>query len=126
MPAVSTKDMLEKLLKAGTLTAKEREMFESMWDAVHRYGKLSFKQNAVIEAAFYKLDDSRGKAVAPVRSGRRANYISPSVTSPQRVRSLEAFKKLCPEAGEQQLRKIMAFFKTGGEVIEVRPKNAAG
>jgi hypothetical protein len=76
----------------------------------------------VVETAFYKLDAGRGKTVAPVRSGRRANYVSPSVKQPQKVRSLEAFKRLCPEASEAQLRKIMAFFKTGGEVIEVRPK----
>ncbi len=124
MPSVPSKDMLQKLLTTGTLTAREREMFESMWDAVHRYGRLSPKQNGVIETAFYKLDAGRGKTVAPVRSGRRANYLSPSVKVPQKVRSLEAFKKLCPEADEAQLRKIMVFFKTGGEVIEVRPKDA--
>lgn len=121
MPAVPSKEMLKKLLTTGTLTASEREMFESMWDAAHRYGRLTPKQNAVVETAFYKLNPNLGKTIAPVRAGRRANYVSPSVKTPQKVRSLEQFKALCPEAGEMQLRKIMAFFKTGGEVIEVRP-----
>ncbi len=117
--------MLQKLLTTGTLTHSEREMFESMWDAAHRYGRLSPKQTGVIETAFYKLNPARGKIIAPARAGKRANYISPSVTETRFVRSLEQFKTVCPEAGEAQLRKIMAFFKTGGEVIEVKPKSLA-
>lgn len=113
--------MLEKLLTAGTLTARERELFESIWDAVHRYGKLSVKQVSVVETAFYKLE-ARPKTVPKQRSGRRANYISSSVTKPRYVRSLEQFKQVCPEAPEAALKKIDTFFKTGGEAIEVIPK----
>ncbi len=121
MPSLPAKEMLEKILTTGTLSVREREMFESIWDAAHRYGRLSPKQNSVVETAFYKLD-KKPRNVAPVRSGRTGNYVSPNVTTPQKVRSLERFKLLCPEAGPAQLEKIDLFFKSGGAVIEVRPK----
>ncbi len=125
MPAVSPKKMLEELLKTATLTAKEREAFEGMWDAVHRYGHLSRKQAGWIEEVYYKKDLTKTIRPAPKRSPKLGFITDPTATKIVRMRSLDSVKILCPniKPDSAQFRAIAEFFKSGGEVFEVRPSN---
>jgi len=117
--AVSPKKMLETLLKAK-IPAKEREVFEGMWDAVHRYGGLSRKQVAWIEGAYYKLPKADPNvARTPIK--RTAVVNSTSVKEPKNVRSLEGFKNLCPDASSTVTARVEKFFREGGELLRVLP-----
>lgn len=121
MAAIPAKTMLQKLLTAGTLSAKDREVFEGMWDAVHRYGKLSKKQIAWVESAFYEMDKNPATN-APKRSPKVGFVVSSRVTSVQKARSIDRFKEICPNATPELQAKVKTFFASGGEVFEVRPK----
>lgn len=123
MSAIPAKKMLETLLKTGTLSAKEREVFEGMYDAVHRYGKLSGRQVAWIEEVYYKKDMTKTVRSAPVRSPKMGFIIDPSVAKTIRMRDIASVKLLCPHIlpESKQFQAISNFFKSGGEVFEVRP-----
>lgn len=118
--------MLEALLKTATLTAKEREAFESMWDAVHKYGKLSTRQMGWIEEAYYKKGLTVKVRPAPKRSPKSGFIIDETVSKVLRMRSLESVRLLCPQIlpDSLQFKAIEAFFKSGGEVFEVRPRSS--
>lgn len=122
MAAVPAKKMLERLLVAGTLTAKDREAFEGMWDGVHRYGKLSSKQLAWIESAFYAME--KNPAVVKKRSPKVGFITSSKVTRLHRAMNFDQFLVLCPEATSETplYKKVREFFASGGEMFEIRPK----
>ncbi len=123
MPAVPTKEMLSQVLTRGTLSKSEREVFEGMWDAIHRYGGLSRKQVAWIEDKFYKLN--KNPAIAPTkRAPKKGRVDVPGLAKAVNARSLEHFKKLHPNASPEMVKRIEAFFKSGGELVELRPANA--
>lgn len=123
MAAIPAKKMLEKLLKAGTLPAKEREAFEGMWDAIHRYGKLTGKQMAWVESAFYALE-ARDPAVAKKQSPKVGFVTSERVTRLHRAMNFKQFLEVCPDAKPETnlYKKVQEFFKSGGVAFEVRPK----
>lgn len=119
MAAVPVKTMLERVLTTATLSAKEREAFEGMWDWAHRSG-LSNKQKAWVEEVYYKQQLDRPKP-APQRA-KKTGFINADVQTIKRARSLDHFLELCPEASEAVKTRVEKFFKSGGEVIEIRPK----
>ncbi len=124
MAAIPPKKMLEKILQQGTLSAKDREIFEGMWDAAHRYGRLSSRQTSWIEDAFYKLGKSNPSAprtVGPKRSPRTGFVNVQGMIEPKVARSLERFQQLCPGASETVLKRVEHFFKSGGELLRVLP-----
>ncbi len=114
MSAVPPKQMLEAILK-GAIPAKERQVFEDMWDAIHRYGGLSKKQVAWIEKVFYKLPKDKPK------TGKSASYKSPDVTTLVKVRNFAQFKKTCPNATTAELERVKKFFEVGGVLVNVTP-----
>lgn len=126
VPAVSPKEMLNKLLTTATLTAKEREAFESMWDALHKYGRLSRRQLGWIEEVYYKKDLSSMVRPAPKRARKLGFITDASVKKVLRMRSLESVRLLCPHIlpTSNQFKVIEDFFKSGGEVFEVRPSSS--
>jgi|SRR6478609_979965 len=126
MAAIPAKQMLEKLLKIGTLTAKDREVFEGMWDAVHRYGGLSKKQIAWIESAYYKQKFDEPGRVPQKRSSKIGFIIDPSVTSVKRAINMDYFQIHFPEypKGTPVFKIAEKFFRGGGEIFEIRPSNS--
>lgn len=120
MPAVPVKKMLEKILKTATLSAKDREIFEGMWDAAHRYG-LSRKQTAWIEDVYYKQDLEKPGRPPPKRTPK-TGFINADVQTVKKARNLAHFLELHPEASEQMKARAKAFFESGGEVLEIRPQ----
>jgi len=126
MTSVPAKEMLATLLKSATLTARDRETFEGMWDAVHRYGGLSRKQTAWIEDVYYKQKlNETGKAVAKKRSPKVGFILDPKATTLKKARSIDQFQALCPEVLKDSplYKKVVLFFKSGGEVFELRPSS---
>jgi hypothetical protein len=123
MASVPPKKMLEAILKAK-IPAKDRETFEGMWDAVHRYGGLSKRQVSWIEDVFYKLPKP-DPAVARTRTVRKASVNSTSVKEAKNVRTFEQFKALCPNATPTVTARVEKFFKEGGELLRVLPMGAA-
>lgn len=135
------KEQLSTLLKKGQLKAHEREAFEGMWDAVHRYGKLSPKQRAWIERVYYGQNLDRSNASKPqgpkrTQSGTqyigavqppktaRIGYINHSGTRETlMVTNMTMLRELCPgiKPGSKQYQKIEAFFRNGGEVLKIKP-----
>lgn len=128
MASLPAKEMLSKLLKAGTLTAKDRETFEGMWDAVHRYGGLSKRQMAWIEDVYYKQKFDEPNRAAPKRSSKIGFIEDPGAQSVKRAISMANFQIRFPEykRGTPIYRRVEAFFRAGGEVFEVRPKKDEG
>lgn len=122
MPAIPARKMLETLLKAGTLTAKDRAAFEDMWDSLHRYGKLTQKQLAWVESAYYSM--SKDPSTPPKRSPKVGFIYSSKVSRLHRAINFQQFQVLCPEATSDTplYRKVKAFFLSGGEMFEIRPK----
>src|ERR1700743_2249400 len=116
MPAVSAKAMLEKLLKVGTLTAKDREIFEGMWDAVHRYGGLSKKQIAWVESAYYKQKFDEPGKVPEKRSKKIGFVIDPKVTAVKRAINFDHFQVTFKEypKGTAVYKVAEKFFRAGG------------
>jgi len=127
MSSISPKKMLEELLQTATLTAKERDAFEGMWDAIHRYGHLSRKQTGWIEEVYYKKDLTKAIRPAPKRSPKLGFITDPTATKVVRMRSLDSVRMLCPNINSEsaQFKAIAEFFKSGGEVFEVRPKQCS-
>jgi hypothetical protein len=123
MAAIPPKKMLEELLNQGTLSAKERETFEGMWDAAHRYGRLSPRQVSWVEDAYYELKKTNTKGPrAGLKRSPRSGFVNvQGVTEPKVARSLERFKQLCPAASPTVLQRVEHFFKSGGEILRVLP-----
>lgn len=125
----STKQMLEALLKmpAGTLTKGDQERVEDMWDAVHRYGKLSSLQNAWIIKRFidFKLDRSDYKPPPATRTVKvKVGYLEdPNFENPIRIGTLVEFERLCPHhpKGSPLWQRAASFLRDTGHVIELRP-----
>lgn len=125
----STKQMLEAILKlpGGTLKRGDQAAMEDMWDQVHRYGKLSAKQNAWIQKIFLenKLDRSDRKPTVPVRTAKvQVGYFEdPKFTQPIRVSTLAEFENLCPHfpKGSPSWQRAAAFLRDAGHIIELRP-----
>lgn len=111
MSSISVRQMLEGILK-GVITAREREAFEAMWDALHRFGALSPKQTAWIEKVYYKLPKDKPKS---------ASFKSADVTTRVRAHSFDQFKKLCPSATKSELDRVKKFFAVNEGFITVSP-----
>jgi len=123
MAAIPPKKMLEQLLTQGVLSAKEREIFEGMWDSVHRYGRLSGKQVSWVEDAFYKMQKKEPDKRTGVKRSPRSGFVNVTcVTEPKVVRSIERFKQLCPDVEGKVLQNVEHFFRSGGELLRVLPK----
>lgn len=124
MAAVPPKKMLEQIIKTATLTAQEREVFEGMWDAIHRYGSLSKKQVAWVESVFYKIDAEALKKNPAARAKKIGFINDQTVKRVHKVASIKQFEATCPHIikGSKQYAKVSIFFKTGGEVLEIRPE----
>ena len=120
MSAVPAKKMLEKLLTAGTLPAKDREAFESMWDAVHKYGKLTGRQLAWVESSYFALEKSKGP---PVKSPKVGFVTSTAGLPLRRAFNFKHFLELCPKASPELQKTVKRFFGSGGEIFEIRPKD---
>lgn len=111
--------MLEAILKAQ-ISAKDREVFEGMWDAVHRYGKLTKKQASWVEDAFYKLPKP-DLTKAREKTVKKATVNSTCVRQERTVRSYDQFKTLCTDASPTVLARVQKFFQVGGEVVRILP-----
>ena len=125
MPSLPAKVMLEKLLKVGTLTAKDRETFEGMWDAIHRYGGLSKKQVAWVEDAFYKQKFEEPGHVPQKRAKKIGFVIDPKVTAVKRAINMDHFQITFKEypKGTPVYKIAEKFFRAGGEIFEIRPSS---
>lgn len=126
MASVPPKKMLEQILRAGALSAKDREIFEGMWDAIHRYGGLSKKQVSWIEDVFYKLPKAGAPQAGPKRSPKRAVVQAPAIWEAFKVYSFEQFQGKCPDATPTVVARVKHFFNSGGEVLEVKPSEPNG
>lgn len=115
MPAIPVKQMLSTLLKAP-IELKDKQAFEGMWDAIHRYGSLSKKQVAWIEDAYYKLPKAKV-------GGRSAAFASSDVSKDTKVRDFKQFEKTCPSATSSELARVKKFFESGGVLVTVNPKS---
>jgi hypothetical protein len=133
------KEMLSALIQRGQLKPREKEAFENMWDAVHRYGGLSAKQKAWVEKEYFgqKLDRSTPQAgnpkkpasgtfqaVRPEKKHYRIGYINyPGTQTTLLVTNMSQLRELCPGivTGTPWYSKIEAFFRKGGEVIKIKP-----
>lgn len=122
--AVPPKKMLERILKTATLSAPEREAMEGMWDAIHRYGRLSGKQIAWVEKLFYAIDQEALKQNPAVRAKKTGFINDQTVGRVHKVGSIKQFEATCPHIikGSKQYQKVSIFFKTGGEILEIRPE----
>ena len=118
-------EMLRALLTQGRLTAKEREAFESMWDQTYRTSKLSHKQMAWIEKAYFKQGLDRAEA-RPARKTAPAVGFIYDATAKRRTSActMAQFKEMCPhiEPGTPIYRKVESFFQNGGKRFELRPE----
>ena len=116
--------MLKALLVQGTLTAQEREAFESMWDQTYKTRKLSHKQMAWIEKAFFKQGLDRPKARPAKQRSPKVGYIYDVEAKRKTVAcTLAQFKTMCPnvEPGSALYQRVETFFRNGGERFELRP-----
>jgi len=139
----SPKELLSTLLQKGKLDPKEKEAFENMWDALHRYGRLTQKQKAWAEKVYYtqELDRPNQPPInerRPVRrvtqsgtfvgvgaaKSSRIGYINHSGTREViLITNFSMLKELCPDIkpGSKQYQKIEAFFRDGGQVLKIKP-----
>ncbi len=122
----SPKDLLATLIKSGTLTSKEREVFEGMWDQLHRAGKLSNKQKAWIESVYYKqkLDTPR-PAKKPKKALPKVLFLRDEATTRVlRATSMAEFEVICKHIKKDTPRwkVVHDFFRDGGQLFELRPK----
>jgi hypothetical protein len=118
------KEMLSTIIRTGTLSAREREAFEGMWDQWHRCRKLSNKQRAWVESVYYKQKmDKVGSRPPPKRSPKVGFIRDPKATVIKRASSMEQFKGVCPdvEPGSPLYKRVDEFFSSGGQIFEVRP-----
>jgi len=142
---------LTAILQRGRITPSERQAFEDIWDKLHRYKRLTSKQQGWVEKVYFQqkldreIEDSppppprslrpttkkpRGlerrapqKEVKLPRSSRVAYINHPGAAQTLMVTNLDMLRALCPDikAGSLQYRKIEAFFKSGGEVLKIKP-----
>lgn len=81
-------EMLAEVLRRATLTAREKESFEDMYDRIQRFGRCSAKQKAWIEKVFFgqKLDQqvpfARRRVVVPT-------WLKNEPQAPSRMAALE-------------------------------------
>jgi hypothetical protein len=117
------KEKLRRLLTRGNLTAKERAAFEDMWDAVHRYGKLSSKQKAWIERVYFGQGLDRSDHVQRAKAPKTLVCYA-KVKRPLRATSLKAARELLPkmEKGSNLDNRIKDHFEAGGEFFVLKPK----
>lgn len=117
-------EMLKALLTQGQLTAQEREAFESMWDQTYRTRKLSHKQMAWIEKAYFAqgLDKPRARK-AKKRSPKVGFVYDLEAKRTRTAVNMAQFETLCPEVASDSplYKRVAAFFKNGGERFELRP-----
>lgn len=120
----SSKDMLSKLIRIGNLTAHEREVFEGMWDQLHRTKKLSHKQNAWIEKVFYAqgLDRKEERPAKEKRSPKIGFVYDANVKRTVSTSNMKQFEVICPdvEKNSPMYLRVEKFFKNGGERFELR------
>lgn len=122
---MAAKDMLKTLLTQGTLTAKDREIFESMWDQAHR-SKLSYKQIHWVETEFYKQKLDRPVGREPPKRSPATLILKGDVPHTLRANSVEKALTLLPGLTlEHPLGvRLKEFFASGGEVVEIHPKTS--
>lgn len=123
MSAVPPKQMLEAILTKAELKPHEREMYEDIWDKLHRYKRVSRKQGAIIEKVYYgqKLGQDRSKK--PTVLGPVASLVYKGIDKEVSVTNLDQLLKVCPKIkpGSKQHAKIADFFRKGGTVVRVKP-----
>jgi hypothetical protein len=126
VPSIPSKQMLEVILKTATLSARDRETFEGMWDAVHRYGGLSKRQVSWIEDVYYKQKLAEPGRPAPKRSRKVGFIVDPTVSEIKRAHTMAHFESVCPQIVKDSAlyKRVEAFFKSGGELFELRPSSA--
>lgn len=117
----SVKDMLKAVLTTATLTAKDREVMEGMWDQCHR-GKLSHKQFAWVQDIYFKQQLDRPGREPPKRA-IKVMVLKGKVPKVLKARSVEVALKLLPGLDPESPlgKKIAEHFASGGEVLEIRP-----
>jgi len=123
--ASNVKGKLQALLQHGTLKAADQEKFEDFWDALHRYGKLSPRQEAVVDTAYYeqKLDRVEAKPPAPRLGKSKVGFVPAKVNQVIRVRSMTEFARHCPDIikGSPVWERVEAFLNAGN-FVELRPE----
>lgn len=118
-------EMLSALLKQGRLTAKEREVFEGMWDQTFRTKKLSHKQMAWIEKVYFQQELNRSIPRAAKKRGPKVGFLrSETARRTTAATSMKQFEAMCPhiEPGTPIYQRVQQFFRDGGERFELRPK----
>lgn len=147
------KNMLSSLIQHGQqghLKRSELEAFEDIWDKYHRYGRLTAPQQAWVEKVYFeqKLDRPASQRPPPTlqRPGPkktpsgtflgvqaqgkipRIGYINHAgVTDTLMITNMAMLRELCPDIkpGSVQHQKISAFFRSGGEVLKIKPAGTA-
>jgi len=138
MASTHPKVMLKTILEKAVLKPHERELYDDLWDSIHRYGKLSRNQQHVIEKVFYgqkldRVESAESLKAAPVTkpavvgAGVPAQVGAiqyPGVTTEVVVTNIIQFQKTCPDItkGSKQYLKIENFFKRGGKVLKIKPQ----
>lgn len=141
----NAKQQLAAILRRAKLKRQEQEAFEHMWDALHRYGRLSDKQKAWIEKVYFeqKLDRDVPVQAEPAKKASqsgthrlmgvksetaqkaaRVGYINyPGIQSQALITNMDTLHQLCPRIrpGSPQYKRIKAFFDNGGVVLKVKP-----
>src|SRR5512142_3312207 len=122
MPAIPPRQMLETILKTATLSAKEREAFESMYDATFKFGKLSKRQLSWVEEVYYKQNLSAIGRPPPKKSPKVAFIRDDATKGTLKAHNLEHFMRLRPstEKGSPLYLKVQEIFKAVGLVFEIR------
>ncbi len=119
------KEMLSAVMQRAALKPGERQAFEDMWDALHRYGKLSPKQKAWIEKVYFdqKLDNANVRPQAKKTVGFLED---PKFHRAIRLETMEEFENQCPhiEKDGPLWKRVESFLQKGNNVIELRPKKA--
>jgi hypothetical protein len=117
------KKMLEAILTKAELKPHEREMYEDIWDRVHRYGKATWKQKVMIEKVYYGQKLGEDKKPAVQKKGPVATVSYKGVDKEVCVTTLEQLSQVCPgiKPGSKQHAKIAEFFRKGGQALKVVP-----
>jgi hypothetical protein len=128
--------MLEAVLRRAELKPHEREMYEDIWDKLHRYGRITHNQGSVIEKVYYgqKLDGSGPKPQAtpqkrpPTKDvrGPVAVVMYKGLEKEVCVTTMDQLAQVCPDIrpGSKQHAKIAEFFRKGGRAVTVKPAQA--
>lgn len=117
------KAMLEMLLTQGQLSGSEKQVFEDMWDQVHRT-RLSPKQLAWVESVYYKQHlekamERPAKKRVPKVLFLREEGVKRTVAASNTTQ----FEVLCPHhvRGSKVWKQVDTFFLNGGLRFELRP-----